>query len=214
MNTTLPPVIPPAQPPVIVNRPRKGIQARYVVLIIAVLLVGLTARAVAGYFFLGSQATALRKTVIARAGGQYEKRFALHLGWLTTGLVRYGTRLVDLPPEPRAALDTLHKVEVGVYRLAERQSPSQAAQILADTDKTMTKRGWDRIVGVLHEDNTVAIYAPHKGLSRSSIECAVMVLHDRDLVIASGSGNPLPLIELASKKFEEHHSRSAFEWKD
>jgi len=119
-----------------------------------------------------------------------------------------------LPPEPRAALDTLHKVEVGVYRLAERQSPSQAAQILADTDKTMTKRGWDRIVGVLHEDNTVAIYAPHKGLSRSSIECAVMVLHDRDLVIASGSGNPLPLIELASKKFEEHHSRSAFEWKD
>ena len=120
MNATLPPVIPPAtQPPVI--RPHRRIKARYVVLFAAVLLVGLTARAVAGYFFLGSQTTALRKTVIAHTGGHYEKRFAVHLGWMTTGLVRYGTRLVHLPPEPRAALDTLHQVEVGVYRLAERQ---------------------------------------------------------------------------------------------
>lgn len=202
MSTTLPPVIPAAiQPPVI--RPHRRIKTRYLVLLVAVLLVGLAARAVAGYFFLGSQTTALRKTVVAHAGGQYEKRFAVHLGWMTTGLIRYGTRLVDLPPEPRAALDTLHQVEVGVYRLAERQSPSEAARILADTDRTMSKRGWDRIVGVLHEENTVAIYAPHKGLSRSSIECAVMVLHDRDLIIASGSGNPLPLIELASKKMED-----------
>lgn len=215
MNTTLPPVIPAplASPPIIPIPTRRRIKARYIVLIIGVLLVGLTARSVAGYFFLGNQSTALRKAVVARAGGQYEKRFAVHLGWITTSLVRYGTRLIDMPPEPRAALDTLHKVEVGVYRLAERQSPAEAAQILTDTDKTMSRRGWDRIVGVLHQDSTVAVYAPHKGLSRSSIECAVMVLHDRDLIIASGSGNPLPLIELASKKFDEHHPHaSPFAW--
>jgi len=106
-------------------------------------------------------------------------------------------------------LDTLHRVEVGVYRLPERQTPGEAAQILADTDRTMAKRGWDRIVGVLHEDKTVAIYAPHKGLSRSSIECAVMVLHDRDLIIAAGSGNPLPLIELASGKVKNMESKKS-----
>jgi len=212
MSTTLPPVIPPVQPPVIqpTIQPHRGIKARYIVLLLAVLFLCLTARSVAGYFFLGSQATALRKAVVAQAGGQYEKRFALRLGWMTTGLIRYGTRLVDLPPEPRAALDTLHQVEVGVYRLPGRQSSSEAARILIETDRTMTRRGWDRIVGVLHEDKTVAIYAPHKGLSRSSIECAVMVLHDRDLIIVSGSGNPLPLIELASKKIEDR--REARNW--
>jgi hypothetical protein len=216
MSPTLPPVISPApraaaEPPVI--RSGSGFKAGYVVLIVALLLIGLTARAVAGYFFLGNQATALRKTVFAHAGGQCEKRFAVHLGWMTTGLVRYGTRLFKLPPEPRAALDTLRGLEVGVYRLPEPPSPNTAAQILADTDRTMAKRGWDRIVGVLHEDKTVAIYAPHQGLSRSSIECAVMVLHDRDLIIAAGSGNPLPLIELASgsvKKSMESKKTSPF----
>ncbi len=93
---------------------------------------------------------------------------------------------------------------MGVYKLTDANGIASAAEILADTDTTMNKRGWERVVGVVHDQQTVAIYVPHKGLSKSNLECALLVLHDRDLIIAAGSGNPMPLIELASKKIEQH----------
>jgi len=170
--------------------------------------VALSARAVAGYFFLGSESSALRKTVVARARGHCEKKFAVRLGWVTTQLVRYGSRFANLPAEPRAVLDTLHRVEVGVYHLSDLDDHYQfAGGILADTDATMKKRGWQRIVGVVHEGHTVAIYAPAKGLSRSNIECAVLVLNGDNLIVAAGSGNPMPLIELAASRQNEAKNR-------
>ena len=83
-------------------------------------------------------------------------------------------------------------------------APSFAGMdVLADTDATMKKRGWQRIVGVIHDGHTVAVYAPAKGLSRSNIECAVLVLNGHDLIVAAGSGNPMPLIELAASRQNE-----------
>lgn len=202
VSAALPQIPPAAQsptPPPLIHRPRR-LKKRYIFAVVAVLLVALSAKAVAGYFFLGSESSALRKTVMARARGHCEKKFAVRLGWVTTQLVRYGSRFVNLPPEPRAVLDTLHRVEVGVYRLDDTDDHRLGGEILADTDATMKKRGWQRIVGVVHDSNTVAIYAPAKGLSRSNIECAVLVLNGHDLVVAAGSGNPMPLIELAAAK--------------
>jgi hypothetical protein len=202
MNQSPPPVI--AGPPVIAAALPSRFKKRYVFALVALLLVVLSVRAVAGYFTMGNEAAALRKSVTAHAGGQCEKKFSLRLGWITTGLVRAGSRLFNLPPEPRTVIDSLHRVEVGVYKFTEDGGISRAGEILAATDVTMTKRGWDRIVGVVHDRQTVAIYAPHKGLSSSNIECAVLVFNGRDLVIAAGSGNPMPLIQLASRKIEKH----------
>jgi len=174
-----------------------------VIITLAVLLLAvLSVRAVAGYFTMGNEATALRKTVAARVGGECQKKFSLRLGWITTGLVRVGSRFVDLPPEPRAVLDTFHRVEVGVYKFTEPNRISRAGEVMAATDAAMSKRGWDRMVGVIHDQQAVAIYVPHKGLSGSNLECAVMVLHGNDLVVVAGSGNPTPLIQLASRKME------------
>ena len=198
MNSNIPPVIPAARP-----RSRKGYLVAAVA-VIALLLLALSARAVAGYFFLGNEAASLRKVVVAQAGGHCHKKFAVRLGWITTGLIRYGTHFANLPPEPRAAIDTLRRVEVGVYKLDDLDDQFAPGNILAQTDLAMKKRNWERIVGVIHERQLVGIYAPVKGVGRANIECAVLVLNGRDLVIAAGSANPLPLLELASKHFEAH----------
>jgi hypothetical protein len=190
----------PAAPPVISPAPiARRFKKRYVFIAAVLVLFCLSARAVTGYFFLGSASSALRNTVKARAGG-CEKKFAVRLGWITTGLIRYGSSFVHLPPEPRLIIDTLHRLEVGVYKLPSGGEDIQRAQILTDTDAAMTKRGWDRIVGVVHQEQVVAIYAPHRGLSGSNIECAVLVLNGRDMVVAAGQANPAPLLELAFKK--------------
>src|SRR5438874_703653 len=117
MNTPVTPATSARQPPVIAAASR--FKTGYVLLIVFVLLLCLAARAVAGYFLLGNEAVAIRRAVAAQTGGQYQKKFAVRLGWITTALVRYGTRFVNLPPEPRAALDTLRRVEVGVYKLTQ-----------------------------------------------------------------------------------------------
>ena len=162
MNQSPPPVIP--GPPVIAAALPSRFKKRYVFALVALLLVVLSVRAVAGYFTMGNEAAALRKSVTAHAGGQCEKKFSLRLGWITTGLVRAGSRLFNLPPEPRTVIDSLHRVEVGVYKFTEDGGISRAGEILAATDVTMTKRGWDRIVGVVHDrrDGAVKVHGHQK----------------------------------------------------
>ena len=44
---------------------------------------------------------ALRSSVIESVPGQWDKRFAVHVGGLTLGLVRFGSLFFNLPPEPK-----------------------------------------------------------------------------------------------------------------
>src|SRR5258708_4088302 len=74
----------------------------------------LAAVAVANCFRLSSESRVLRGNLMESVGGQWDKKFAVHLGSLPMGIVRWGSHCVHLPPEPRAALDTLHGVEVGI----------------------------------------------------------------------------------------------------
>jgi hypothetical protein len=181
-------------------RPAFRFRQRFIVLLVILCLPLCCAIGIAGYFRLSSETRALRKTVMGSVPGQWDKRFAVHVGSLTMGLVRAGSRFVNLPPEPRAALDALHGAEVGVYRLHQNPVSVGPATIFVAADKAMKARGWERIVGVVQADQLVAVYIPLKGISPGRMACCVVVLHERDLVVASAHGDLGPLLQIAEKR--------------
>jgi hypothetical protein len=135
--------------------------------------------------------------------GQWHRRFVLNVGGPTFGLARFGSSFFHLPPEPKAALRALHGGEVGVYRLEESMSLPDYAAILKTADKSMRRRGWERIVGVSQGGQFVAVYAPGN-LRLKDVSCCVAVLNDRNLIVVSARGNITPLLELASTNLHEN----------
>jgi hypothetical protein len=169
--------------------------------------------AVVGMLHLGSEATILRKILMSSVPGTWDKKIAIRVGGITTALVRGGSRFFKLPPEPRAALDSLHGAEVGVYNLREEPGYVERGPILTRADKAMAARGWDRIVGVVEENNLVAVYMPHKKVSARNLRCCVVVFSGRDLVVVSARGNVEPLLALAEKHIEPELKRSLLAWR-
>jgi len=190
--------------------PPERFRKRYVVAPAFVFLLCCCAWGAAGYFRLGSETSALRASLMGSVGGRWNKKIAIHAGGLTMGLVRAGSRLFHLPPEPRAAIEALHGAEVGVYKLQQAPLSVDHAAILSAADKAMARRGWDRMVGVAKENELVAVYVPRKGISPGRMRACVMVLHDRDLVVVSARGNLKPLLEIANKRFEVSGKRQFF----
>jgi hypothetical protein len=188
------------QPPPLPLQHGFRLRRRYVVLLMLLCLPLFGAAGVASYFRLSSQTRALRGSLMRSIPGQWDKRFAVNLGGFTLGAVRYGSRFFHMPPEPRAALEALHAAEVGVYRLQDQLESLDYNAVFLEADKSMRARGWERVVAVTQPRGMVMVYVPRKGISTSRMSCCVMVLQERDLVIASARGDLEPLLELAEKR--------------
>ena len=196
--------MPPATSAGASSRLRFRIRTGYAVLALVLCLPLLCAIGIAGCFRLSSATQALRSSVIESVPGQWDKRFAVHVGGLTLGLVRFGSGFFNLPPEPKAALEVLHGAEVGVYNLQDAPSALDYSAMFTAADKCMRRRGWERIVGVARGRQFVAVYMPRNLRSVKRMACCVAVLNEQDLVVASARGNLEPLLELATQRLQEH----------
>jgi len=202
---------PITSPPAI--QPSSRFRTGYIVLGAIGLFLMVCGIGVVGMFQLGSETTILRKTLMSSVAGNWDKKISIRVGGITTALVRGGSRFLKLPPEPRAALDSLNGAEVGVYNLREEPGYVERGPILARADKAMATRGWDRVVGVVQENDLVAVYMPHKKLSARNLRCCVVVFSGRDLVVVSARGNVEPLLALAEKHIEPDLKRSLLAWR-
>lgn len=195
------------------QRPSPRVQAGFAILGVIVLFLSTCALGVIGLFQLSSETTVLRKTFMSSVDGAWDKKIAIHVGAITTALVREGSRFFNLPPEPRAALDAVHGAEVGVYNLREEPGHVERGAILTRADKAMAARGWDRIVGVVQEHDLVAVYLPRKRVSLHNMRCCVAVFSGRDLVVVSARGNLEPLLALAQEHIKPELKHSLFAWR-
>ena len=166
------------------------------------ILILLAVVGVTGYFRLSSDASALRQSFMTETKGSWQKKFAIHVGPLTTGFVRLCSHWVKLPPEPKAALEAIQGAEVGIYKLQGDAMPLDAGAVLVRADKAMSWRGWERAIGVSKEQELVAIYFPRRGFSSEHLKCCLLVCQGRDLVIVSARGNLEPLLETARRKVD------------
>ena len=162
---------------------------------------------VTGYFRLSSGPATLRKSLVQSLGGDCEKKFQLRAGWCTMAIARIGSTFFKIPPEPRAVIDSLRAVEAGVYQLREIPSSATPSDLLGKADVAMNGGGWERVVGVIARDKLTAVYVPREGGSSSRTTFCLMALHGRKLVVASATGNPQPLLELAAERLETRLTR-------
>ena len=185
-----------------INSPAPGFHVRkwHVILLVILCLPVFGTLGIASYFQLGSETRALRASVMANVKGEWHKKFAGNVGGFTTALVRVGSLFFRMPPEPRAAINSLRGGECGVYELEREPAAINRAAILLAADKAMAARGWARVVGVVQADSLVAVYMPRRGMSPKSITAAVLVLNDRELVVAQARGNVKPLLQIAENR--------------
>ncbi len=157
---------------------------------------------ITGYFRLSSTTQTLRDSLLASLPGQCHKKLALRVGFCTTALVRIVAQVLKLEPEAKAALQSVRGAEFGLYQLDGVAAGTQRGWILTQADKAMLRCGWQRAIGVINEHEMVAIYVPGKGLSTRNVKCALVVLQDRQLIVAGVRGNLKPLAEIVARRFE------------
>jgi hypothetical protein len=157
--------------------------------LVALLSVGLT-----GCFKPSRDALALRDSVAKAADASWESEVEFGVGTLTFALVRGGAALFEAPPEARAALSSVRGAEVGVYHLTPRGSGISRAGVLAAADRTMKARGWDRLVGVVDRNGTVGVYLPQDLEPGDQVRAMIVVVEEREMVIAGVRGRPEPLL--------------------
>jgi hypothetical protein len=180
------------------NRSRRqaSVVAWLAALMGAVVFVALTA--VVGVWSMlhpNGEVAALRESIRSSTSARCEKEIELSVGPVIFGMLRAGLTLVDLEPEIRSALGAVRGASVGVYRLDQPTSAVARAGMVDAVDQAMTRRGWDRILGVLTEHDCVLAYAPARFHSARDLRLSVLVLDAEQLVVASIRANPEPAIE-------------------
>ena len=153
-----------------------------------------------GCFRVSSDTRALRDVAL-EFNENAEEKIEIGAGFFTVGLVKLGARFVELPPEAKTLLGSVHGVECSVYQL--QSNSADHAKLLIEADKAMSKRKCDRIVGVIADNQLVAIYAPRDQSTRN-MTFSVMVLTGHELVCATARGDLEPVLQLAYAKSQEH----------
>ena len=161
------------------------------------LLLLLVGAGVASFFYLGSDARALRNGLMKSSGVEWRQRIALNAGLLTLDAVRAGLSCARLDPGARAAVQSVRSAEVGVYQLASGTPSPDRVAMLAAADSAMTIRGWERVVSVMDGRNLVAVYLSEKNISVNRLKCCVLVFDGKEMVLVSIQGNPEPLLKYA-----------------
>lgn len=152
--------------------------------------------AVASFLTVSSTTAALRNSVLETNPGQ--KRVAVSAGPVTCAVAKYGLGFLDLPPEARLGIASARGGEACVYQLDRAAGPAERGRIIRRADIVMEKRGYSRVIGVVRQADLVAVYMPANQRSKSEIRACVLVLHERDLVVAAGRAKIEPILELAA----------------
>ena len=153
-----------------------------------------------GCFRVSSEVQALRDAVLESV--EADEKIELGVGFFTVRLARFGSQFLDLPPEAKTILDSVAGAECSVYELQGKMPDS--ATVLARADKSMAKRGFDRIIGVADRDDLIAVYVPRSSQSHRNIHISVLVLNREQLVCVKARGDLEPVAQIALEQVRQH----------
>ncbi len=153
----------------------------------------------------------LGSAAIHDTGGHWNWKVSARVGAIPLTLARVITEFVPtMPHEARQALSAARGGEVMVYQRTDHRKLDGCRQLLADADRIMTGRGWERAVGVLEDGNLVAVYLPVGLDSNRRARATVLVVNEDTLVVASATADLRPLFTLALQKFRESNPQHLF----
>lgn len=149
---------------------------------------------------LNRDAALLRREVMAATGSDWSTKVQLDLGWCSLGLARAVAACVnhEKSEDVRLALAAVKHASVGVYERRTATGSGSAANLFAETDRLMEKRGWTRLIGVADGDERVIVYTSDAG-SGDRVDLCLAVLDGRELVVVSTQVEARALSRLVEK---------------
>lgn len=195
----------PVPDPVAVPSPKRrfrwrwlflGVFAAFALLVLALVL----------SFLPAGEARAIRSAVASASDHKFDQKISFGVGWPVLGLGRLIAGFTDLNEDARAAFRAVRRADVSIQELQEPIRREDRQAMLAAADRAMERRGWDRIVGVIEEDEVVGIYVPQGDVSGNDLKIAVFVLDGREMVVVSARCDLEPLLEIIERHggLEEH----------
>jgi hypothetical protein len=170
--------------------------------VLSILLASSCLLGTTGCFRVGSETSALRDAALDNGLSSAEQKIEVGVGMFTIGAARLAVHYIkDVPDEARTILGSVKGAEVSVYRVHDRTGKMTA--ILAAADDAMKARHCTRLVGVIHEDQLVAVYVPCEMDSPRNVKTSVLVLNRDNLVCATAHADIRDLLDLAMEKIEE-----------
>jgi hypothetical protein len=192
MQHTTPPVISPRSRP---DKLERFLRWMIVCGMIVVVLLASAVYVATGIFRSSSQMTRLATALGKSSACSWDKRISVKLGWFNCMAGRFGLSFVDMEPEAATALRALRGCEVAIYQSPDEHTADRAA-MLASADSVMNQSGWERIVGVIDDDNLVGVYVQADAINLETVDCFVLVMEGQKLVLASVRIDVGPLAEL------------------
>lgn len=196
----IPPIAPPLPAPA---APRSAGRFWKVCLGLLLLLIAAPIALGVAVMRMDGEARVLKSAVISPDPENWQKQIELDLTPGPFILARMVAPMFDqIPPEARAAINTVRDAELSVYQL--KGDFPDTAKVLVTADKGMTERGFDRIVAVTEPDALVAIYVHNKTKSLENIRASVLVIADRQMITVSAKANLAEITEFALAEAKKH----------
>jgi hypothetical protein len=149
----------------------------------------------------GRDATALRLAAARASDVRWERTVEFSAGSWLFSLARFGLSFAPIDPDARLALRSVERAEVAVFEPKSGAStPLNRAAILTEADAVMTRRGWDRLVGVVDSEQTVAVYVPTRSGRDQQLDACILVVNPDNLVVVSARTDLDPLLELIGRR--------------
>ncbi len=148
---------------------------------------------ISSIFFLGcfgvdNEFSEIKDDVVSTAGIHFYKDIEFGIG--SAGL-SFASAVVDISSndnDAREIIKHISKVQVGVYKNAEKVSRQAAIKILGKIDDKLSSHGWDYIVKSYDGSELSSVYIKNDGESKLW-EMFVVNLSDDELTIVDVKGN-------------------------
>ena len=173
-------------------------------LLTPLLVVGGLAIVVIRSLHVGPEVAALRDSVAPGVATGWHKQVEVSVGRLPLWLARAGLHFAPVQAEARLALRAAKGADVAVYERPADGAPTDRVAVLQRADEAMSYLGWQRAVGVVEQDQLVAVYVPRHQDSTHELTACVLVLDRQNLVVASARTDLEPLLELVRSRPEWH----------
>lgn len=128
--------------------------------------------------------------------------------WMV-GLARLGLGFAPIEPRAKTAMGAVRGADVGVYRLNSTPVREEFPTLIDTISGHLEKKDWERVVTVLDREEIVLVFSQMNGSDPTDVQVLTVVLNGEELVIVSGRGNLLPLMDLVDEQLKEHLPRPA-----
>lgn len=150
-------------------------------------------------FVPGGEVRAMRRALDDAEAPPAKTKVAFGVGWPALAVARLVTAVADVEADARLALRSVRRADVSVQELDRELNRAQRLTLLESVDRSLERKGWERIVGVLEEDETVGVYLSTKSSSADDLRVAVLVLSGKELVSVAVRCDVEPLVELVGR---------------